>query len=144
MKYPLLIMLIGFTPVLFADSKLVSAHQACAKVKNNTERLACFDAITLPQVIPPVKQAQKEFGIKEKAKPKEQITSLTATVAKVKKSSRSGLTITLDNGQVWKQIGDTRFKLNSGDRIKIETGAFGSFKLRRVDGNKSIKVKRKK
>ncbi|HEY8265576.1 MAG TPA: hypothetical protein VIG03_03325, partial [Steroidobacteraceae bacterium] len=40
------------------------------------------------------------------------------------------MTFTLDNGQVWRQNSpDSKFRLNEGDRVKIQPGSLSSFIL---------------
>jgi len=52
------------------------------------------------------------------------------------------MTITLDNGQVWRQTRpDSMFRLKAGDRIKIQPGAMKSFILSGPT-NKSTRVSR--
>lgn len=52
------------------------------------------------------------------------------------------MTITLDNGQVWRQTRpDSMFRLKTGDRVKIQPGAMKSFILS-GPSNKSTRVSR--
>jgi hypothetical protein len=59
-----------------------------------------------------------------------QLKSLTAGVAKVTVLPYGQLVITLDNGQVWRQIQAVEyFPLKVGDQVEISVGALGSYVL---------------
>jgi hypothetical protein len=54
--------------------------------------------------------------------------NLVAQVAQVFERKSGGLSIELDNGQVWQQTESTTgFYVKSGDRVTIAPGALGSF-----------------
>jgi len=70
----------------------------------------------------------------EEAKRQEQQTreigELSATVTDIDTRMDGLMTITLDNGQVWRQVRpDSMFRLKTGDRIQIQPGAMKSFIL---------------
>jgi hypothetical protein len=70
----------------------------------------------------------------EEAKRQEQETreigELSANVTDIDTRMDGLMTITLDNGQVWRQTRpDSMFRLNTGDRVKIQPGAMKSFIL---------------
>ena len=70
----------------------------------------------------------------EEAKRQQQETrdigELSATVTDIDARMDGLMTITLDNGQVWRQVRpDSMFRLKSGDRIQIQPGAMKSFIL---------------
>lgn len=70
----------------------------------------------------------------EEAKRQEQQTreigELSATVTDIDTRMDGLMTITLDNGQVWRQTRpDSMFRLKTGDRIQIQPGAMKSFIL---------------
>jgi len=61
-------------------------------------------------------------------------TSETARIASVRPAANGLSVITLDNGQVWRQMeAETYFPLDAGDTVRIETGALGSYRLTRVE-----------
>ena len=70
----------------------------------------------------------------EEAKRQEQQTreigELIAIATGIETRMDGLMTITLDNGQVWRQVRpDSKFRLKTGDRIKIQPGAMNSFIL---------------
>ena len=97
----------------------------CRQIDDAEERLACFDAYV-----------DKNFLTVE------QIKQESVAVAAVKMSSSNKLTITLDNGQVWRQIDTTRLRLKVGDTVIIRAKSLGSFMLSKGSGSRSIRVKR--
>lgn len=75
-----------------------------------------------------------------------QLEELRANVTAVAYNPRGRFTVTLDNGQIWKQLdGDTgtaRLKKKGGDIVTISRGVLGSYNLV-VDGRSALfKVKR--
>jgi hypothetical protein len=139
----------------------------CAAVSDKLDRLICYDnlAATSSSVsasasiaVAPAAVATNQnetFGLKKAAVKKEdfglikkadveEIEQLYFTVAELDKDAYGSLTITLNNGQVWKQSGSQRFKLKTGQKIFIERAALGSFLLGSDDRNSTIRVKRLK
>lgn len=72
----------------------------------------------------------------------ESIDSLSATVAKLHKYNYDRVLITLDNGQVWKQVDASSLRLRVGDAVDIERAALGSFMLRKQGSKRSMRVSR--
>ncbi|WP_445946241.1 hypothetical protein [Shewanella sp.] len=153
----------------FASTEAQLAN--CAAISDKFDRLICYDnlaanvtsasssvsASASMAVAPAVAATQKNgtFGLKKAAVKKEdfglikkadveEIEKLYFTVAKLDKDAYGTLTITLDNGQVWKQSGSQRFKLKTGQKIFIERAALGSFLLGTDDRNSTTRVKRLK
>jgi translation initiation factor IF-1 len=87
--------------------------------------------------------AEQRFGARGEISPDrhEEIDELTGTVTEVATKPHGELIVTLDNGQVWaeKQSG-SKVKLKSGDTVKIERGAMGSYTL--IANGRSSKVSR--
>ena len=73
----------------------------------------------------------------------ERIDSLSATVTRLQKYGYEKVLITLDNGQVWKQIDVSSLRLRVGDTVDIERAALGSFMLRKQGNNRRMRVSRK-
>jgi len=70
------------------------------------------------------------------------IGELSANVTDIDTRMDGLMTITLDNGQVWRQTRpDSMFRLKTGDRIKIQPGAMKSFILS-GPSNRSTRVSR--
>jgi hypothetical protein len=72
----------------------------------------------------------------------EPVDSLSATVAKLHKYNYDRVLITLDNGQVWKQVDASSLRLRVGDAVDIERAALGSFMLRKQGSKRSMRVSR--
>ncbi|QYJ97244.1 hypothetical protein K0J45_17305 [Shewanella alkalitolerans] len=85
--------------------------------------------------------SEASFGKVQKVE-KVELDKVNLTVASVQKNAHGALTITFDNGQVWKQNDSRRFRLKAGDKVYIEKGALGSFLLGKEDANATIRVKR--
>ncbi len=72
----------------------------------------------------------------------EQMDSLHATVTKLQRYGYDKVLITLDNGQVWKQVDSSSLRLRVGDAIDIERASLGSFMLRKKGSKRSMRVAR--
>lgn len=134
-----------------AQQDPLAAVRACAKEKDDTQRLACFDAVVAkapsmansatvaPAVaMTPVLTKEEKFGLRgelkqEKAKQAPELTELQelqATVTKVASKPHGELILTLDNGQVWYEIQtESGIRVKVGDKVIIRPGALGSYSL---------------
>ena len=128
--------------------------EQCIKIQNDTSRLSCFDKLSVTSKDTVVKkelvtQAQKEsiFGGDKIEKKKRQesgynLEKVIYTVSKIKKSITKQITIYFDNGQVWKQSDNSRFRLEKEDKVEISSGMLGSFLLKKINTSRAIRVKR--
>lgn len=135
----------------FASAKQITASDLshCQSIKSDSKRLTCYDnlatrlnaaknIISTPKEVKPI--VTEQFGLKEKRiNEPEQIT---ATITKIKKSQFGLLTVYLDNEQIWKQSDSARFFIKVNDKIEVKKAAFGSFMMKKVGSNKTIRVKR--
>jgi hypothetical protein len=71
-----------------------------------------------------------------------QIDQIEAKVTDVRKSAYKKLTVTLDNGQIWRQLDNQRMPLKSGETVIIRAASLGSFLMEKQSGSSSIRVKR--
>lgn len=72
----------------------------------------------------------------------EQINQIEAKVTDVRKSAYKKLTVTLDNGQTWRQLNHKPLSLKSGDIVIVREASLGSFLMEKQSGSRSIRVKR--
>lgn len=172
MKYKLVFCLLAtaglFSPFsfLFAfdDVDLTMQFNDCAKISVNKTRLVCFDKLVNVRATPvavklessnhvevsqnkvAAKNKENDFAkehIKKSTKQMAQeLTTITATIEKVKQLIRGQWVIYLDNGQKWQQKDNIKIKLRLGDQIRLEKGAMGSVFLYKQDSHRGIKVKR--
>ena len=70
------------------------------------------------------------------------IDSLSATVTKLREYTYDKVLITLDNGQVWRQVDASNLRLRVGDAVDIERASLGSFMLRKQGSKRSMRVSR--
>jgi hypothetical protein len=133
-------------PLAAAPEPLVEAVRRCAAQADQTQRLACFDAVanTLPKI-----QADK-FGmtaeIAEKRKEPEKRwvndETLAGKIRALREAARGELIFTLDNDQVWIQAEPSpNLRFSVGEAVHIEHGAMSSLWLVADHGRKT-KVKR--
>lgn len=115
-----LILLFIASPALADDEALMQ----CRQIDNTEERLACFDSYVDSRFLT-VEQIKEESVV---------VTDIT--------NNGNKLTITLENGQIWRQLDTKRFPLNVGDAVIIRSASFGSFKLAKESSSRSIRVKR--
>ncbi len=112
----------------------------------------------LPETTPPpeisksnaVPDAQFLFGktdadanrIVEASLAIKQIGQIEAEVTDVRKSAIKKLTVTLDNGQIWRQLDNQPMLLKSGETVIVRKASLGSFLMQKQSGSRSIRVKR--
>jgi len=154
-----------------AAERTSEALLTCANESDDAQRLRCFDAVVAglrkgqpapaapaetgetlpaaatsaaaPQAAASGPTPQERFGARGDIHPekREQLNQLTATVTALGTKPHGELIVTLDNGQVWGEITGSKVKLKTGDTVKIERGALGSYTLVAPNG-RSSKVSR--
>lgn len=78
----------------------------------------------------------------EEATGEEQLESLNAEVTRLQQSGYDKVLITLDNGQIWRQVDSSSLRLRVGDAIEIERAALGSYMLKKRGSKRSMRVSR--
>lgn len=132
-------------PALVSAGNIEDALRRCAKTTDQTQRLACFDALvsTLPQV-----EADR-FGmtvdIERKRDPlaaQAKDAVLGGKIAGLRQAPTGEYSFTLDNGQVWIEA-ERRPNVNFavGEDVRIEHGAMSSLWLV-ADQHRKVRVKR--
>jgi len=139
-----------------ATDPLHPSLRACAVLRDDLERLACFEraveaivsgaAASVPAATP-----QDMFGMdpqlsretsKQEPVKREELPEISARVTKVQESANGMPLIELDNGQVWQPTEEKRaLVLKTGDAVTIARGALGTFRLTTAD-KRSARVKR--
>lgn len=151
-------------PSLAADVALAE----CRPIEDVEERLKCYDDVVdsrhraessdrvaaspppAPAEVQEVPDAQSLFGtndakarqIVETTLAIEQIEQIEAIVSDVRESAAEKLIVTLDNGQIWRQLDSKTLQLKSGEAVIIRKASLGSFLLEKATGSRSIRVKR--
>lgn len=159
----LLLAALGFGGLPASAQDVPSALERCAAIGDDHARLSCYDGLAAgfkhatapasqpaPQaaVPPPVAaplpapaMAAKtaDFGADTIRKDEpaqaapDEVDEVKGTVTQVVFSSRDRFTVTLDNGQVWRQLdADTTARApfhKSGDAVTISRGVLGSYNL---------------
>jgi hypothetical protein len=67
---------------------------------------------------------------------------MLAVVSAVSYRGRGELVVTLDNGQVWRQIQAADYPLKPGDHVEIDVAALGSYRLWTPSTRRATKVTR--
>lgn len=104
---------------------------------------------TAPATVAPtqVQTAEQRFGsegLKVEEKADEELDKIFSVVANVQKSARKYNIVTLENGQVWRQVESGSFKVKEGEQVYVERGMLGAFFMGKEGRNKRMKVKRSK
>lgn len=68
--------------------------------------------------------------------------TMLAVVSAVSFRGRGELVVTLDNGQVWRQIQPSDYPLKAGDHVEIDVAALGSYRLWTPSTRRATKVTR--
>ncbi|MGA2564812.1 MAG: hypothetical protein ABSF96_14730 [Steroidobacteraceae bacterium] len=132
-----------------------AATDDCRALTDDARRLACYDRL-FPRPASPAQPAttqpgaslqpqptpDPEFGLNEaqrraaEGRPERAKTgeSISATVTDLRTAAGGNFVVTLDNGQVWRQIElDSWSPLHKGERVTIRRGLLGSFLLITAD-----------
>jgi hypothetical protein len=139
------------TAALSADdrSQLPSGMAACAEITDVAQRAACYDrqvaiirgkenardsakAPESPKVATPP-PAPADFGaesLASKSATSGPEPTLEARIARLQELQPGVYTITLDNGQVWRQPERREaFELKTGDAVRIRKATMGAYRL---------------
>jgi hypothetical protein len=136
--------LLATSGILFAADE---AGQRCAQVRDDAERLACYDhafgkptaAATAATTAPVTAPAPKEqFGFTEgqvarnsgQSAAQTAPESVTAAITALDVRRDGKFVVTLDNAQVWAQSEfNSQADVEIGDRITVRRGMLGSYLL---------------
>lgn len=136
-------------PAAMAAEDPGATLRACRSEADDAKRLACYDRevdrpgtlAASPGAAPaaPALTPEERFGRtgamnreqteRRKDEPR-QLGTLNATVTEIWTRADGLMVLTLDNGQIWRQIRpDSLFRLKAGEKVKIQPAALGSFLL---------------
>ena len=152
-------LLVTSYPGLAAEGSLFE----CRQIDDIKERVLCYDKIVDALSSPPLsttaidnpeqapkpdahalfgKDAAETSRIVEKTLAIEKLEQIQARITGLKRSVDKKFTITLDNGQIWRQIDNQRIPLRNEDKIIIREATLGSYLMEKQSGSGSIRVKR--
>ena len=140
---------IAASVVLFATAGALpaaeDARHPCAHVRDDTDRLACYDqafgkpvetaapaaaAAPAPQFGYTEKEVARNTPQSEAATKPPAPTSITAAVTSLDRLHDGKFVVTLDNTQVWSQSEfNSQADVEVGDTVKVRRGALGSYLL---------------
>jgi len=113
------------------------AKHPCAHVRDDTDRLACYDQAFGNPADSPEAAPQENFGFKEKeverrtgkaAEP--EAPSVTAAITSLPRQRDGKFVVTLDNAQVWSQSEiNSQADVQIGDAVTVRRGVLGSYLL---------------
>lgn len=139
-----------------AADAVPAALRACAGVKKNSERLACYDQAierlssdSAPAAGAPERSAEAMFGASNarhdepgQTIERDELSSVSAHVTALARDGSGALVIDLDNGQQWRQTsGSNSPLLEVGHEVTITRAALNSFRMSTPSG-RALKVKR--
>ncbi|MCH9695338.1 MAG: hypothetical protein K0U72_12580 [Gammaproteobacteria bacterium] len=156
-KSPLPLLFLFAQPALAVDDAL----SQCRQISETLERVACYDSFvdarhttesgnSTESSKPSAPDAQSLFGTPDAEAKRivsasleiEQIEQIEATITDVRKSRTRKLTVTLDNGQVWRQLDSQPMRLESGEAVVVRKASLGSYQMEKKSGGRRIRVKR--
>lgn len=148
MKKLLLPLLFTFIQSAFAAEEALTK---CRQIEDVEKRVACYDKVvdSLSESSP-IPDAQSLFGrndaeakrIVETTLAIEQIDQVEAVVTEIRESATRKLVITLDNGQIWRQLDGQTMRLKNGEPVIVRKASLNSFRMGKKSGGRSIRVKR--
>jgi hypothetical protein len=129
------IALIGISEILCAAD---TATHSCASVRDDAERLACYDQAFGKPAVPAAAAPKKQFGFtqqevaRKNGQPSESEgpASVSAAIKALHRLHDGKFVVTLDNSQVWAQSEfNSQADVAIGDTITVRRGALGSYLL---------------
>jgi len=129
-----------FMQAASAAEPLPEAIKACATMRNDIERLACYDrAVAHIETGEEAPSKENMFGASTSlATPKkperetkdEDLQQISGKVVAVSHSESGAVILTLDNGQVWRQQdSDATLVIEIDDSVTISRASLGTFRL---------------
>jgi hypothetical protein len=123
-------------PAAAAD-EFRDAVSACAAVRDDAARLACYDR----EVARLGKSPEDLFGSpaarRETAEAEPKLPQIAARIAAISTRGFGEQVFTLDNGQVWAEKNASNMPLKIGDPVTIRSGRLGAFYLSNPRGRQT-------
>jgi hypothetical protein len=171
---PFILMLVGTATSALAQDSLPAQLTKCLEIPGVLQRLACYDRVAhsvapaygartpgtaverpvlrtpppLAYAAPPTAVIAPATGLGSERLPRaasdRRASEMVAGVASITFDPRGHFTVTLDNGQVWRQLeGDTGVLQKAGiSTVRISRGALGSYDLNVEGRNATYRVMR--
>ena len=151
MKHPVAVALFGvflWIHAAEATETLPEPLRACAAMRNDIERLACYDkAVAHIESGAAAPSPENMFGASTALAPDrkteretkgDELKQITATVVSLSRSASGLVTLSLDNDQVWhQQDADVTLIVEIGDSVTISRASLGTFRLTDKRGHAS-------
>ena len=130
-----------------------AALLACRNLNDGVARLACFDresAALVPAAAAPVLAPEQKFGLapvaiierESVAAQRPELAEVQARLVGIDLGMDGRSKLTLDNGQVWRQLSSGgELLIKTGDIVKLSRGVLGSYWLTAPSG-RGCKVRR--
>lgn len=129
------------------------AARHCPSIDSDAERLACFDETYAGNFDnePPAADTDSPAPVELSASPEDyakrtggrsRSERIEATIVGLTTNAHDIDFLALDNGHVWRETEDSRVRFDTGSKVTIEEGMFGSFNLTMEGAPRSVKVKR--
>ena len=123
----------------------------CAMNADPQARLACYDAADRstrpraagePDASSRLSRDEDVFPVRGKPRPEQEPASLVAHITGLGTDRRGRRSLTLDNGQVWRELSPGRLLLEVGTEVELRRGVLGSVNLHAVGRDGYVKVRR--
>ena len=121
----------------------------CTGIADTSQRLACYDALARAPELPAKQFGAEQLPRESNPAPAPEDNSITGTVTELSLTPFGRFVVTLDNGQIWRQLdADTARFVPPGNlaqaSVTISRGALGSYNLQFAGQNGLYKVRRLK
>ncbi len=143
----------GSAPAALVDSERLLA---CAAIGDGRARLSCYDrlAVEAGAEVPLAgassvsgdnePEVEQGFGLEARRRAADRPAEIGVTITDRRQDRYDRWIITLDNGQIWRQIDDKHITWDDAGGYRIRRGAFSSFFLESVEHGTRIRVSRMK
>ncbi|NQZ81426.1 MAG: hypothetical protein HRT52_10470 [Colwellia sp.] len=127
----------------------------CSEIKNDIQRLKCFDNTFITMTKSPQLVIKKDISSNNEilestfgkthlnTKEESAFNEIKSVIKSAKRNKRNKWVLKLDNDQIWQEkSGDKMARFKEGDNIIIKRGIMNTFKLKKIGTKRRISVKR--